>query len=255
MYNGPILTRQATVTQPVLAAEAHGGLAAVIAGNLAQIRARVAAAAVRAGRPPEGVTVVAVSKTFDTDHVRAAHAAGVRHFGENWVQEAADKLPRLSDLDPRPVWHFIGHLQTNKARSAMELFDVVESVDSLHLAEALARRAGDRRLPVLLEVNAGGEPTKFGFEPETVAAACEQVRALPQLDLRGLMTVAPAVDDPERVRPVFRRLRELRDSLGLSDLSMGMSEDFEVAVEEGSTMVRIGRAIFGPRAPATRGGQ
>lgn len=217
-----------------------------IAVNLARVQARIAMAAARAGRNPADVTLIAVTKTFDAATVAAAIAAGVRDIGENRVQEAEAKQAALVAVSPRPVWHLIGHLQTNKVRTALRTFDILHSVDSLRLAEAINRGAA-APVPVLLEVNVGGEASKFGFIPEETAAAVEQVRRLANLDLRGLMTVAPAADDPQEVRPVFRRLRELRDAAGLAELSMGMTHDFEVAVEEGATMVRVGRAIFGGR--------
>lgn len=230
--------------QPVLAS------AADIAANVAAVRGRIERAARSAGRDPASVTLVAVSKSFPAAAVSLAHAAGVRHFGENWVQEAAAKLPLLAGLTPRPVWHFVGHLQTNKVRAALDLFDVIESVDSLHLAQAIARRAGGAPVPVLVEVNVAGESSKFGFSPEETPAAVERLRALPGLEVRGLMTVAPETPDPEQVRPVFRRLRQLAQGLGLPELSMGMTNDFEVAVQEGATIVRLGRAVFGPRRGA-----
>ncbi|MSQ27692.1 MAG: YggS family pyridoxal phosphate-dependent enzyme [Dehalococcoidia bacterium] len=225
-----------------------------ITANVAGVMRRIAHAAERAGRPPDVVTLVAVSKTFSAAHVAAAHQAGLRHFGENWIQEAAGKLPALAGLSPRPVWHMIGHLQTNKVKQALELFDLIESVDSTHLGEAIAHRAGDRSIPVLLEVNVGGEPSKHGFRPAEVATACATLRQLPQLEVRGLMTVAPEVDDPEQARPVFRELRRLRDELGLAELSMGMTGDFEVAIQEGATLVRLGRAIFGARPAVVAAG-
>ncbi len=208
---------------------------------------RVEAACLRAGRSPQDVTVVAVAKGFPAEAVREAHAAGLRHFGENRVQEAAAKRPLLADLDV--TWHMVGHLQTNKVKKALELFQVVHSVDSLRLAQELSRRAS-RPLTVLLEVNVAGEASKFGLSPEEVPSVAEAVARLPHLELVGLMTVAPLARDPEEVRPVFRRLRELACALGLPHLSMGMSDDFEVAIEEGATMVRLGRAIFGPRPQA-----
>ncbi len=219
-----------------------------IAANIAGVQARIARAAQSAGRDPAAVTLVAVSKTFPAELVAHAHAAGLRHFGENWVQEAEDKLPLLSGLDPKPVWHFIGHLQTNKVKQVLGLFDVVESVDSLHLAEAIARRAGDRQVSVLLEVNVAAEASKFGFSLEDVPAAVDYLWRLPGIEVRGLMTVAPEAPDAEAVRPVFRTLAALARTLNLPELSMGMSNDFEVAIQEGATMVRLGRAIFGPRA-------
>jgi len=217
---------------------------ATIAERVAHIRQRVERAAERAGRSPAEVTIVAVSKGFPPSAIDEAMVAGIADIGENRVQEAAAKIAALRGL---PVtWHLVGHLQTNKAKTALELFDIIHSVDSLHLAEVLSSRA-QRPLPVLLEVNAAGETAKFGFPPGEVAAAVQSIARLPHLDLRGLMTVAPFVSDPETVRPVFRELRRLRDALGLRELSMGMTDDFEVAIEEGATLVRVGRAIFGER--------
>ncbi len=215
-----------------------------IAQRIALIRERVARAAERAGRSPAEVTIVAVSKTFPTQAIEEAVAAGIAHIGENRVQKAAAKITSLRHL---PVtWHMLGHLQTNKAKTALELFDIIQSVDSLRLAEALSRRT-ERAIPVLLEVNVAGEASKFGLSPQQVAETAEAIARLPHLDLRGLMTIAPWVSDPEEVRPIFRDLRRLRDALGLAELSMGMTDDFEVAIEEGATLVRIGRAIFGER--------
>ena len=215
-----------------------------VAERLALVRERVARAAERAGRSPAEVTIVAVSKSFPTQAIEEAAAAGIAHVGENRVQEAAAKIPSLHHL---PVtWHMVGHLQTNKAKTALELFDIIQSVDSLRLAEALNRRA-ERAIAVLLEVSVAGEASKFGFPPQEVVQAAEAVGRLPHLDVCGLMTIAPLVSDPEEVRPVFRELRRLRDALGLAELSMGMTDDFEVAIEEGATVVRIGRAIFGER--------
>ena len=219
-----------------------------VAANIAGVQARIARAARSAGRDPAAVTLVAVSKTFPAELVAHAHTAGLRHFGENWVQEAEDKLPLLTSLHPKPVWHFIGHLQTNKVKQVLGLFDVIESVDSLHLAEAIARRAGGRKVSVLLEVNVAAEVSKFGFSVAEVPAAVDHLWRLPGIEVRGLMTVAPEAPDAEQVRPVFRTLATLARELGLPELSMGMSNDFEAAIQEGATMVRLGRAIFGPRA-------
>jgi len=216
-----------------------------IKANIAAVRAKIAAAAEAAGRDPTEVTLVAVAKTFPAKLVLEAHQAGVRHFGENWVQEALEKIPGTRNLEPRIVWHMVGHLQTNKVKPALELFDLIESVDSLKVGEAIARRAAGSKVPVLLEVNVAREPSKQGFAPENVPGAVASLRAI--LDVRGLMTVAPEVGDPEKVRYVFKELRELRDRTGLRELSMGMSEDFEVAIQEGATFVRLGRAIFGHR--------
>jgi hypothetical protein len=217
-----------------------------IAERVAHVRQRVERATERSGRSPADVTIVAVSKSFPRQAIEEAVAAGIAHVGENRVQEAAAKIPGLRRL---PVtWHLVGHLQANKAKTALELFDIIHSVDSLHLAEVLSHRA-QRPLPVLLEVNVASEASKFGFPPSEVIAAAQAVARLPHLDLRGLMTVAPWASDPQAVRPVFRHLRRLGVALGLPELSMGMTDDFEVAIEEGATLVRIGRAIFGERIP------
>jgi pyridoxal phosphate enzyme (YggS family) len=191
------------------------------------------------------VTLVAVSKTVDAAAVREAFEAGQRHFGENRVQDAAMKMAALTELRLSITWHLIGRLQSNKAGKAAGLFDLFHSVDSVDLAEQLSRRA-PKPLPILLEVNVSGEPSKAGFEPARLEETLAAVRALPNMEVRGLMTMAPLNPDPETARPFFRRLRELRDRHGLTDLSMGMTDDFEVAVEEGATIVRVGRAIFQP---------
>lgn len=217
-----------------------------IAENLQRLRERVDAACRRAGRSPSEVTIIGVSKGFPATAVLAACQAGLRDIGENRVQEAATKVALAAAQGARPRWHLVGHLQTNKVKTALSLFDIIHSVDSLRLAEAISRAAA-RPTPVLLEVNVAGEPSKYGLRPEDAPQTLGQIRALPNLDVQGLMTVAPLATNPEEVRPVFRRLRELAQTLGLPQLSMGMSDDFEVAVEEGATMIRIGRAIFGPR--------
>ncbi len=225
-----------------------------VAAAIAAARARIAAAAGRAGRDPQRVRLVAVSKTVAAERVAEAVAAGVTDLGENRVQEAVAKRPQL----PGGVrWHMVGHLQTNKARPAASTFAVVHSVDSVRLAEALAARRPDELddLEVLLEVELTGLPGHTGFAPVDLAAAAAAIDGLGRLRLRGLMTMAPPVADPEQARPVFARLRRLRDELeqgrgaALAELSMGMSDDFEVAVEEGATLVRLGRAIFGERPP------
>ncbi len=219
-----------------------------IAERLQAVRLRIAAACLRSGRSQEEVTLVVVGKGFPPEAIREAVAAGVRHLAENRVQEAQGKRPLLADLPAGVVWHMVGHLQTNKVKTALNLFDIIHSVDSLHLAEEISRRAPRQvRVPVFLEVNVTDEATKYGFSPEELPRAAEAAARLPNLDIRGLMTVAPLVADPEEVRPVFRRLREMSRSLGLPELSIGMTDDFEVAVEEGATHVRIGRAIFGER--------
>ncbi len=216
-----------------------------IADNITTVRARIAAACERARRSPDHVTLIGVSKGFPAEAVAKAVAAGLRDIGENRVQEAAAKIEALAARGITPRWHLIGHLQTNKAKTAAHLFAIIHSVDSLRLAQELSRRA--QRVGILLEVNAAQEASKFGFVPKEVARALSSIAALPHLDIQGLMTVAPISNDPEAVRPVFRELRWLRDSLGLRELSIGMTDDFEVAIEEGATMVRIGRAIFGAR--------
>ncbi len=232
-----------------------------IARRLKGVRAAIAAVAVDAGRPADSVTLVAVSKTMPAESIQEAYDAGQRVFGENRVQEGAAKIAVLSARMPDARWHLIGHLQTNKVKPALEAFGVIESVDSVRLAEHIDRQAEMRRpsVPVLLEVNIGGEAAKSGFEPDGLRTVFPHLLALSHLQLRGLMTVAPLSGDPEEVRPVFRALRELRDDLrdhfpltDFDDLSMGMSNDYRIAIQEGATMVRIGRAIFGER-PAAKG--
>lgn len=222
-------------------------MSADIALNLARVRLRLAAAAERAGRSPNDITLIGVSKTHAAATVAAAFEAGLRDFGENRVQEAASKIAVLRAQRIAPRWHLVGHLQRNKAAAALDLFDILHSVDSERLAEAISAQAA-RPVRVLIEVNVSGEASKFGIAPEGAGRLAEHIGRLPNIDLLGLMTVAPQVDDPEDVRPVFRTLRQLRDAVGLRELSMGMTDDFEVAVEEGSTLVRVGRAIFGARA-------
>lgn len=217
-----------------------------IRANVDTVRRRIEYACQRAGRSPAEITLVAVTKTVAPPAVAIALAAGISHLGENRVQEAVTKIEQLAALTPHPTWHMVGHLQTNKARKAVEIFDVIQSVDSIKLAEVLSQRT-QKTLPILLEVNVAGEASKSGFSIDEVAPALAAISGLPRLVIKGLMTIAPLVDDPEEVRPVFRKLRSLRDSLGLEHLSMGMTDDFEVAIEEGATMVRIGRAIFGER--------
>lgn len=214
-----------------------------LAGRLAEVRGRIEAAARRAGRDPSAVTLVAVTKTKPLDDLLAAYEAGVRDFGENRVQEAEAKFPHLP---ADAVRHLIGPIQSNKANKAARLADVVHAVDSADIARRLARAAANekRRLAVYVEVNTGGEETKAGVTPASVAALVEAVRALPELDLRGLMAIPP----PGDTRPHFALLRRLAESLGLAGLSMGMSDDYEAAVEEGATVVRVGTALFGHRS-------
>jgi len=187
-----------------------------------------------------------VTKGQGVDTIEDAYAAGLRDFGENRVREALPKIRALRERGVVPRWHLIGPLQRNKVGAALDHFDILHTVDSERLAQAIDARTV-RRMPVLLEVNIAGEAAKHGVSPRDLPDLAATVRACNNLDVRGLMTVAPQVDDPEDARAVFRELRELRDSLGLVDLSMGMTGDFEVAIEEGATLIRVGRAIFGSR--------
>ena len=238
-----------------------------IAANLTAVRERIAEAAAASGRTPESVRLIAVSKTFPAESVRAAIAAGQRDFGENKVQEAIPKIEAIEaamradgrDADSQIRWHLIGHLQSNKARKAARPFDVIHSIDSVDLLQkidAAAREA--RRTPELLvQVDLAGEATKFGAAPEALQPIFGAAASLTHARIVGLMVLPPWSEDPEVARPFFRRLRELRDELGgrgvpaasLRELSMGMSHDFEVAIAEGATMVRVGTAIFGKRTP------
>ena len=223
-----------------------------IAANLEEIRRRMAEAARRSGRDPASVRLVAVSKTYPAESVAAAAATGQRIFGESRVQESRDKIPACP---PGLEWHFIGHLQKNKVRQALPLFRFFHSIDSTALAEAIDRISGETGVKAqgLLEVNVSGEETKYGFTPEELRAQFPTLSKLPHLRIRGLMTMAPYNENPEEARPVFRALRELRDELQstyqhpLPELSMGMSGDFEPAIEEGATLVRVGSSIFGAR--------
>jgi pyridoxal phosphate enzyme (YggS family) len=217
-----------------------------IAHNMQKVRERIASAAARAGRSPDEVTVIAVTKTVTETAIQEAINAGITDFGENRVQEAQRKIRELSGCEPSPAWHMIGHLQRNKVQTALQIFDIIHSIDSLRLAQEISTQA-ERIVPVLLQVNVSEEETKGGFPTGEIDKAIKEISELPNLSIRGLMTIAPLVDDPEEVRPVFRRLRELRDSFGMAHLSMGMSDDFEIAVEEGATMLRLGRIIFGER--------
>ena len=224
--------------------------------NLTRIRSRIDQACKRSGRQPDSVRLMAVSKNQSPELVAQAASAGLTLFGENRIQEAKVKIPLCpSQLE----WHFIGHLQSNKSRDAVSLFHVIQGVDSLALAEELQKQAikQARSLPILLEVNVAGESSKFGWNPDRLLAELLQLNALNRLEVHGLMTIAPYAVDPEQVRPIFRRLRELRDRctdlLGapLPVLSMGMSGDLEVAIEEGATLVRVGTALFGERPRRT----
>ncbi len=226
-----------------------------IAANLKNVQQRVAAACARTGRDPSSVTLVTVSKGHPADVVCAAADLGVCLFGENRVQEARIKIGQCPS---RLQWHLIGHLQSNKCRDAVHFFAMIQSVDSLSLAREINKWAekSAKTMPVLLEANVAGESSKFGYSPANLLLELREINALPKIEVHGLMTVAPWTQEAEKVRPVFRQLRELKkqceEILGapLAHLSMGMSGDFEVAVEEGATMIRLGSAVLGPRKAA-----
>jgi len=231
----------------------------VIAARVDAVRERIARAAARAGRSPGEITLIAVGKTHPPESIREAFAAGLRHFGENKVQEAEGKIAALEDLRAAGLrWHMIGHLQSNKARRAGELFDFVDSVDDLTVAQRIERGAehAGRHVPILVQVDLAHEETKFGLDEARLFPLLEQLRGYQAVRAEGLMVLPPLFDDPEQGRPFFRRLRELleearRKGLVLGrELSMGMSHDFEVAIEEGATQVRVGTALFGERAKA-----
>ena len=225
-----------------------------ISSNVSLIRQRMEVACLRCGRDPRSVRLMAVSKTVAPERIRQALAAGVTLLGENYVQEAREKIPTIGHV---AEWHMIGHLQTNKVKYVVNLFDWIHSVDRLELARELDKRAGqnNRRLNVLIEVNVSGEESKSGIEATQALELVQQVSLLPNINLRGLMTMPPYSDNPENSRPYFQALRKLRDDISTADipnismdgLSMGMTDDFEVAIEEGATIIRVGRAIFGNR--------
>lgn len=249
-----------------------------LAHNLHTVQQRIVGATARAGRSPQEITLVAVSKTFPAEAILAAYALGVRHFGENRVEEASEKIPRVnaqlpnhlaraphSSADvtrsPNITWHLVGHLQSRKVKDAVALFDFVQSIDSVHLAKRLDEHAATigKTMSILLEINISGEESKYGFAPtprDAFLSAVNEILVLSNLDVQGLMTMAPIVAKPDDARPYFRALRDLRDELGArfpnrswKHLSMGMTDDFEAAIAEGATIVRIGRAIFGERQP------
>lgn len=235
---------------------------AAIAARIDGIRQRLTAACARAGRDPQEVILMAVTKTVSADLIEAAWHCGLVFFGENRVQEAAAKIPALFQREfdraaLTPQWHLIGHLQTNKVKKALELFQVIQSVDSLRLAEALQRQAAfmQKKAEIFIEINTSGEAAKFGAPPAAALALVKEVGAFPNLQLTGLMTIGALTDEQNLIRRGFRQLRDLRDEINaaklpgvnIRHLSMGMTDDFEVAVEEGSTMVRVGRALFGER--------
>ena len=229
-----------------------------VAENIAEVRGRIATAARRVNRDPDSIRLMVVTKTFPAEVIQQAYDAGARLLGENRVQEFSAKAAALRDLEGAE-WHLIGHLQSNKAAKAVEVFHAVDSVDSLRLAEKLNNAALnlDKQLPILIEINVGGEEAKSGIDPNSLELEelLKVAVRLDQLQFCGLMTIPPFIEDPQEARPFFRRLRELRDriagrdlpGINLDVLSMGMSHDFEVAIEEGSTCVRLGSAIFGER--------
>ena len=225
--------------------------------RLDAVNRRIEAACGRIGRDPSGVRLIAVSKTHGPDSIREAEACGLRVFGENKVQEAKVKIPLCSGS---LSWHMVGHLQRNKVRDAVQLFEMIHSVDSLRLLESIDEACDEagRNMPVLLEVNVSGEGSKFGMPPDTVPEVLEAANRLMRVNIAGLMTMPPFTEDPEKARPHFRRLRDLRDQwraatgVALEDLSMGMTHDFEVAIEEGATWIRVGTALFGERGETWR---
>lgn len=225
--------------------------------RLDAVNLRIAAACRRARRDPVEVRLIAVSKTHGPDSIREAAGCGLRVFGENKVQEAKAKIPLCAG---NLSWHMVGHLQRNKVRDAVQMFEMIHSIDSLRLLEAVDEACGDagRNMPVLLEVNVSGESSKFGMAPEAVPETLEAANRLARVNIAGLMTMPPFTEDPEKARPHFRRLRDLRDQwraatgVALEDLSMGMTHDFEVAIEEGATWIRVGTALFGERGETWR---
>jgi pyridoxal phosphate enzyme (YggS family) len=225
-----------------------------IAENLSRIKERMAEAAIRSGHTPGSVRLVGVTKTVDLDRIKEAVSAGLQILGENYVQEARDKIRELKD---RVSWHFVGRLQTNKAKYAVKLFDMIQTVDSIRLAQELNRRAQalGRTVPIIIQVNLASEVSKGGVEPSECLSLIKQVSVLENLQVRGLMTMPPFFDQPERARPYFAQLREMSQQIAeaqvtgveMNELSMGMSGDFEAAIEEGATLIRVGTAIFGER--------
>ena len=225
-----------------------------IAENLSRLKERMAEAAIRSGRTPGSVKLVGVTKTVDLDRIKEAVSAGLQILGENYVQEARDKIRELKD---RVSWHFVGRLQTNKAKYAVKLFDVIQTVDSFKLAQELNRRAQPlgRTIPIIIQVNLASEVSKGGVEPSECLSLIRHVSVLENLQIRGLMTMPPFFDQPERARPYFAQLREMSQKIAeaqvagveMNELSMGMSGDFEAAIEEGATLIRVGTAIFGER--------
>lgn len=227
-----------------------------ISQNLLRVSQNIRDAALRSNRDPDEITLVVVTKTWSSEIICVAADLGLSHFGENRIQEAAPKIEQIRQDYDNLSWHMIGHLQSNKARSAVEYFDFVQSIDSLKIAQKISNHATElqKNIDVLLEINISGESTKFGIDPEDVFKLAKEVKGLPYLDLKGLMTIGPMTDDIREVRKSFRRMKKIFDILRqqhseqeINVLSMGMSDDYEIAIEEGSTMVRLGRAIFGSR--------
>ncbi len=221
-----------------------------IAQNLLEIQTRVMTAAVRANRDPASIIIIGVTKTTDAKGVIDAFIAGLEDFGENRVQVLEEKMAGMANIKPRSRWHMIGTLQKNKINKALGLFDYIHSIDSVDLAQAVSKRA-EKMVNIFIEVNVSGEKSKSGCSPQAVKEIASEVQKLPNLKLLGLMTVAPESHVAEDSRPYFKKLKELNDSLGLKFLSMGMTNDFEVAIEEGATHLRIGRAIFGEAPVST----
>lgn len=225
-----------------------------VADNIIKIKQRIEKACQKVGRSPEEITLVAVTKTVGSDTIQHALSSGIQHIGENRVQDAGQKFGQISD---KATWHLIGHLQTNKVKKALQIFDVIHSVDSLHLAEEINKRAlqMQREIRCLIEVKTSEEATKFGVAPEGTVKLIQQIAQFPGIQIQGLMTIGAFLPDPEQVRPCFQTLRELRDEVekagieraAMQYLSMGMTNDFEVAIEEGANIIRVGRAIFGER--------
>lgn len=226
--------------------EEPNSIRGVIWQNLVRLSNRIALACERSGRLVSEVRLIAITKNFPSSWIRAAYRCGLHNFGENRVKETRLKYAELTDIRHDMQLNLVGHLQSNKARDAVELFDIIQSVDSIKLAGIINERAG-RPVSIMLQVNAAGEMTKYGFSHDEVGRALEEIYKMPMIQVIGLMTIAPIAGDPEVVRPVFSNLRKIKESFGLQELSMGMTDDFEVAIEEGSTAIRIGRAIFGER--------
>jgi pyridoxal phosphate enzyme (YggS family) len=235
-----------------------------ILANIKEVQQRISAAAQKAGRDPSEITLVAVTKTIPVEQIKEAIATGITDIGENRIQEAKPKIEQLKSNTSQVIshksqvtYHLVGHLQTNKVKLAIELFNLIHSVDSLHLAEAISKRCREinKVMPVLLEVNVSGETSKFGIPPEKLLEILDKIAILPNIQVEGLMTIAPFSEDPENARPHFRKLKKLFEeikqkqiqNIEMKYLSMGMTDDFEVAIEEGANVVRIGRAIFGER--------